>query len=73
MFKMVRKRIENVAEIKRYIKARGKLGLSAESIHDEIRVVYGDKMSFSIGPEVHLGLQFTSFLWVYPKMSMKLS
>ena len=25
-----------------------------------------------IGPEVHWGLRFTSFLWIYPKMSMKL-
>ena len=25
-----------------------------------------------IGPEVHWGLQFTSSLWMYPKMSMKL-
>ena len=32
--KMVRKQIENVAEIRGYIKARCKLGLSAKSIHD---------------------------------------
>ena len=45
---MVRKRIENVAEIRGYIKARCKLGLSVKSIHDEICVVYVDKqMSFS--------------------------
>ena len=25
-----------------------------------------------IGPDVHLGMQFTSFLGVYPKMSMKI-
>ena len=41
--KMVRKRIEHVAEIRGYIKARCKLGLSVKSIHDEIYVVYGDK------------------------------
>ena len=46
--KMVRKRIENVAEIRGYIKARCKLGLSVKSIHDEICDVNGDKqMSFS--------------------------
>ena len=45
---MVRKRIENVAEIRGSIKDRCKLGLSAKRIHDEICVVYGDKqMSFS--------------------------
>ena len=45
--KMVRKRIENVAEIRGYIKTCCKLGLSVKSIHDEICVVYGDKqMSF---------------------------
>ena len=46
--KMVRKRIENVAEIWGYIKARCKLGLSVKSIHDEMCVVYGDnRISFS--------------------------
>ena len=44
---MVRKRIENVAKIRGYIKARCKLGLSVKSIHDETCVVCGDKqMSF---------------------------
>ena len=46
--KMVRKWSENDAEIRVYIKSRYKLGLSIKSIHDEIRVVYGDKqMLFS--------------------------
>ena len=46
--KMVRKRIRNVAEIRGYIYARCKLGLSIENIHDEICVIYGDThMSFS--------------------------
>ena len=45
---MVRKRIENVSEIKGYIKARCKLGLTVEEIHSEIRSIYGDnKMSFA--------------------------
>ena len=34
--KMVRKRIRNVAEIRGYIYARCKLGLSIDNIHDEI-------------------------------------
>ena len=42
------KRIEYVAEIRGYIKARCKLGLSVKSMQDEICVIYGDKqMSFS--------------------------
>ena len=46
--KRVRKQIDNVAEIRGYIKASCKLGMSVESIHDEICVVYGDKqMPFS--------------------------
>ena len=45
---MVRKRIEKGTEIRGYIKARCKLGLSVKSTHDEILVVYEDKqMSFS--------------------------
>ena len=50
MLKRVGKGIENIAEIKGYINACCKLGLSVKSIHDEICVVYGDKqMSFSTG------------------------
>ena len=46
--RMFRKRKENVAEIRGYIKARCKLGLCVKSIHGEICFVYGDKqMSFS--------------------------
>ena len=45
---MVRKGIKNIAEIRGYIKACCKLGLSVKCIYDEIRVVYGDKqMSFT--------------------------
>ena len=45
---MVRKRIENVAEIRAYIKGRCKLGLSVKTIHDEISDIYGNnQMSFS--------------------------
>ena len=52
---MVRKRIENVAEIRGYTNARCKLGLSVKSIHVEICVVYGDKqILFST---VYSGLQ----------------
>ena len=45
---MVRKRVENVAEIRAYIKGRCKLGLSVKTIHDEISDIYGNnQMSFS--------------------------
>ena len=45
---MVRKRIENVSEIRGYIKARCKLGLTVKEIHSEIGSIYGDnKMSFA--------------------------
>ena len=40
---MVRKRIENIAEISGYIKARCKVRLSVKSMHDEICEGYGDK------------------------------
>ena len=40
VLKIVRKLIENVAEIMGYIKYHCKLGLSVKSIHDEICVVY---------------------------------
>ena len=44
--KMVRKRIENVAEFRSYIKARCNLELSVKSIHDEICAVYGNNIIF---------------------------
>ena len=45
---MVRKRIENVAETRAYIKWRCKLDLSVKTIHDEISDIYGNnQMSFS--------------------------
>ena len=54
---MVRKRIENVAEIGSYINHRCKLGLSVKSIHNEICVVYGDNWNKCHFPQFIGGLQ----------------